>query len=349
MESSHLSRVLTTTLVVLGAFVAGSATTAAIVGTNGQADLAEVIAATTWTPQPTAMPTLSVTSNPDLLPAETYKIISTGMKGIAVGVFTVQAKSADAVIEAIGPLEMTVDGTYPSVISLYDGSTLVASKKFASSSGVVDITLTGLNVSLPKDSIKTFTFKVDMPAGTKAGTKLAPQNVYIKYRSGLKEAEFSKVPFNVQSFGTASSTQSQKLNPVEVISTSAAFGDTAKFGNKFAFDGNPKTFFASWSTSTTPGTYIGAQFSGYPVLTAIKFYPRIGYESRMAGGLIQGSNDASFNKNVATFYEFGTSTPTKNQYTTVKVSNTKGYKFYRYFNPKDSDVAEIEFQGIPAN
>jgi endoglucanase len=72
--------------------------------------------------------------------------------------------------------------------------------------------------------------------------------------------------------------------------------------------------------------------------------PRPGWETRLCGGMIQASNSANFSNGVVTLYTI-TNVPPSGTLTTVKLSNTTEYRYYRYIGPTNSycDIEELEF------
>jgi hypothetical protein len=78
---------------------------------------------------------------------------------------------------------------------------------------------------------------------------------------------------------------------------------------------------------------------------SISYAPRIGFESRMVGGIFQESNDPTFTTGVVTLATI-TSTPSDG-YTTIGVSGLAGYRYMRYLAPPGGygNIAEMQLFG----
>ena len=126
------------------------------------------------------------------------------------------------------------------------------------------------------------------------------------------------------------------------IGTTGSYRNHGDVGTN-VFDGNLSTFFDAPDAS---GDWVGLDLGSAKVVTQVKFAPRAGWESRMVGGQIQASNTANFSSDVVTLYTIPT-TPAAGVLTTVTLSNTAAYRYYRYIGPGNSycDIAELEFDG----
>jgi F5/8 type C domain len=139
-----------------------------------------------------------------------------------------------------------------------------------------------------------------------------------------------------------------EMQPTLTQLTGTAIGTAGSYDNQGntaakAFDGNLSTFFDAPSAS---GNWVGLDLSSAQVVTQVKYAPRTGWTGRMVGGEIQASNTANFSSGVVTLYTIN-STPTAGVLTTVSLSNTTAYRYYRYIGPANSycDIAELEFDG----
>jgi hypothetical protein len=118
-----------------------------------------------------------------------------------------------------------------------------------------------------------------------------------------------------------------------------------------AFDGNldgANNFFDGPDASGDwVGIDVGAGYAYVP--TQVKYCPRSGFESRMVGGVFQGSNTADFSSGVVTLYTI-TTKPADNTLTTATVNNTQAFRYLRYLGPTNGscDVCELQFWGYPA-
>jgi hypothetical protein len=109
------------------------------------------------------------------------------------------------------------------------------------------------------------------------------------------------------------------------------------------FDENLNTYFDGPNAS---GDWVGEAFAAPVVVTQVKFSARVGYETRMVGGMIQASNTADFSSGVVTLKTI-TYPPPSGSLKTVTLPNTTAYRYYRYIGPTNSycDIAELEFLG----
>ncbi len=136
-------------------------------------------------------------------------------------------------------------------------------------------------------------------------------------------------------------------NPVAQF-TGAVIGTTGSYhnqGNTAAnvFDSNLNTFFDAPDAS---GDWVGLDLGSAKIVTQVEFTPRPGLEGRMKGGQIQASNSANFSSGVVTLYTIP-STPTAGTLTTISLTNTTAYRYYRYIGPANSycNISELELDG----
>ncbi len=124
--------------------------------------------------------------------------------------------------------------------------------------------------------------------------------------------------------------------------TGTAFGTAGSYGNSGntyakALDGSTSTFF---DAPTGNGVYVGID-RGASASWQVRYFPRIGLESRMVGGKFQGSHDNS----TWTTLDTVTATP-GDVYTTAALSaDPATFRYLRYLSPSGGygNVAEIEF------
>jgi len=123
-----------------------------------------------------------------------------------------------------------------------------------------------------------------------------------------------------------------------VISSNPA-GTPYGFPASLAFDGNVFSFYDDGAT-TSP--WVGLDLGTATQLKKFEFWPRIGYESRMVGGVFQGSNDASFNTGVVTLATIATQPA--DEFATLTSSNiTTAFRYVRYLGPAGSNGNIAEF------
>jgi fibronectin type 3 domain-containing protein len=148
--------------------------------------------------------------------------------------------------------------------------------------------------------------------------------------------------------------ESGRSNEVNVVPALAGTiigtpGSWQSQGNTIAkvFDNDLSTYF----DAPDPGNadWAGLDLGTAEIITSIKFAPRSGFESRMVGGMFQGSNSPDFSGAV-TFFTIATSPPSGSM-TTIAVSNTTAFRYVRYLAPNAGygNIAELQIYGhVPA-
>jgi hypothetical protein len=166
-------------------------------------------------------------------------------------------------------------------------------------------------------------------------------STYIDGGSGTNTAytDLTDVTFNVQSRNPDLAAPGQLTGTI--IGTAGSYQND---GNTIAkvFDGNLTTYFDAPNAS---GSYVGLDLGTPQVVNQISFAPRSGWESRMLGGVLQGSNSASFSGAV-TLYTINF-TPASGGLTTVGFSNSTAYRYIRYVGPASGfcNIAELQIFG----
>ena len=121
-------------------------------------------------------------------------------------------------------------------------------------------------------------------------------------------------------------------------------GSYANNGNTIAkaVDGNLGTVF---NGPTANNDYVGYDLLTGRVIQSVAFAPRAGYESRMVGGIFQGSASSSFASPTTLFTI--TTAPVAGTYTVGTVATTTAFRYVRYLAPANGygDVAEVAFYG----
>jgi glucose/arabinose dehydrogenase len=114
-----------------------------------------------------------------------------------------------------------------------------------------------------------------------------------------------------------------------------------------AFDSNFNTFF---DAPTANGNWVGLNLGTPAVISQIKFAPRATLQTRMTGGIFQGSTTADFSAGVVNLYTI-TAPPVVGSFTTVAIANTSAFQYVRYLSPDLSygNVSELEFDGTPVS
>ena len=128
--------------------------------------------------------------------------------------------------------------------------------------------------------------------------------------------------------------------------TGSAFGFSPPYATGHdsakAFDGDVTTYSDDNSTSVdVMGIDLGS--GNAAMVSRIRYWPRATYESRMTGGVFQGSNDGT---NYTTLYTIS-GTPATGTWTTVNITNQTAYRYLRYQGPASGhcNADEIEFYG----
>ena len=114
-----------------------------------------------------------------------------------------------------------------------------------------------------------------------------------------------------------------------------------------AFDGNFNTYFDAPAPGN--GDWVGLDLGTAAQITQVKYAPRATFESRMVGGVIQGSNTADFSSGVVTLFTV-TTVPVSGAFTAQPITNTGTFRYVRYLAPNGTygDIAELEFDGTLA-
>jgi hypothetical protein len=151
---------------------------------------------------------------------------------------------------------------------------------------------------------------------------------------------------NVSTPSTTLSAATTSALSGTIIGTSGSYDGTSTIAK--VFDGNLNTFFDAPTAGTTNSpNWVGLDYGAATThrITAIAFAPRVGFESRMLGGVFQESNDATFSTGVVTLATI-TSTPADGV-TTIAVSGLAGYRYVRYVAPPGGygNIAEMQVFG----
>ena len=109
-----------------------------------------------------------------------------------------------------------------------------------------------------------------------------------------------------------------------------------------AFDGNTKTFYASYDRSRT---WVGLDLGSPHVITKVGWCPRESQPSRVQLGIFEGSNNPDFLDAVPLYLIPEGGTANKLDYADVNVS--RGFRYVRYLGPNDvrCNIGELEFYG----
>ncbi len=124
-----------------------------------------------------------------------------------------------------------------------------------------------------------------------------------------------------------------------VIGTSGSWNNNGNTIQK-AVDGDITSYFDG---PTANGNWVGLDLGSAKTISNLRFFPRIGYASRMNGGTFQAANIADFST-VVTLLAL-TNTPPDSTFTAQVITNTTAFRYVRYFSPNSSygNVAEVQF------
>jgi beta-galactosidase len=203
----------------------------------------------------------------------------------------------------------------------------------------------GANLSDFSDAVTLYTVTNTPPDGTMTAQFLtnAATFRYLRYLApangygNIAELEFYSLgPHNNKMAGA-------------VIGTSGSWNNSGNTIEK-AVDGDITTFF---DAPTGDGDWVGLDLGSAKQITNLRFLPRIGYASRMNGGIFQGANIVDFS--TAVNFLTLTSTPPDSTFTAQVITNLTAYRFVRYLAPSNGfgNVAEVQFYspstGVPVN
>jgi alpha-glucosidase len=128
-----------------------------------------------------------------------------------------------------------------------------------------------------------------------------------------------------------------------IIGTNGSFNNSGNTKAK-VFDGNTATFFDSPSAN---GSWAGLDLGQPKTVTAIQYFPRANWATRMINGVFQGATQADFSDAVtlATVGYY----PQDGAWTSVTLPQPSAFRYVRYLSPDGGscNVAEIRFLGLP--
>jgi fibronectin type 3 domain-containing protein len=139
----------------------------------------------------------------------------------------------------------------------------------------------------------------------------------------------------------ASTGTSSQLTGTPSASTTASWNNDGS-NYQTVFDGNTSTYFDS---PYSDGNWVQLDLGSARTITSIAYAPRVGFESRMVGGIFEASNDPTFGSGV-TVLDTLSSTPADG-ITSAGVSVTGTFRYVRYVAPAGSNgnIAEMQVFG----
>ncbi|PLB19033.1 MAG: Fibronectin type III domain protein [Flavobacteriaceae bacterium FS1-H7996/R] len=129
-----------------------------------------------------------------------------------------------------------------------------------------------------------------------------------------------------------------------LIGTEGSGGNNPATTKEAAVDGNIATYFDAPTNTAWVGYDLGED--GRSVITKVRYAPRPGLSHRMNGAQIQGANTPDFSDAEILFF---IPRPAEWVMTEQTISNSKGYRYIRYYSPNGyGSIAELEFYGLAA-
>lgn len=133
----------------------------------------------------------------------------------------------------------------------------------------------------------------------------------------------------------------------KIIGTTGSFKDGPTTIAQ-AFDGNINTAVDAAASTGGDDCWLGLDLGTPRPITRIRFYPRLNWVSRMAGGKFQGSSTPDFAAPVD-LYTLDDA-PTNGQWTEITdLASAQPFRYVRYLSPEDgwNNIAELEFDTSP--
>ncbi len=116
----------------------------------------------------TANSNLTLSSNSTTQRSESWRYTALdGVHGVAIGSISLKSDTGDSIVNNIS-VSLKNSSTAPSTVYLYDGAVLVDSRAFAT-----NLSFQNLDITVPKDTLKVLTIKVDMPSNTATGSSVS--------------------------------------------------------------------------------------------------------------------------------------------------------------------------------
>ncbi len=159
---------------------------------------------------------------------------------------------------------------------------------------------------------------------------------------------------NAQALETQAAVLVQQITPASVPGfvactnkfSGTVIGTSGSYNNggstiAMVFDGSLTTYF---DAPVTSGAWVGLDLGTNKMIGQINYWPRIGWASRMLGGVFQGDNTANFS-NPVTLYTIFVVPPDNGTVTAIPITNSTAFRYVRYVGPANGscNVAELQF------
>ncbi len=224
----------------------------------------------------------------------------------------------------------------------------------ASVNGTVSILF---SEGLDRQSAETvFNYSVDNGSATVTAAKLQNDNRTVQLNvSGISSCKQIELTVqNIKDDANPANTLTQAIRTVvvgpqsskltgELIGSGEPYQGNSSVHYRAAVDGNTSTF----ADCMGDAVWVGYDFGKgqLMIITAVRYYPREGYEDRMGGRSFEISSDGVNWKKLCTIREI----PAAKTFTSMTVVHSEPVRFIRYDGTGGYlNVSEIEFFGYPA-
>ena len=292
----------------------------------------------------------SVTKVPT--PTPTPTTTTTQLTGTTYGTSGSYANSGNTIAKATdGSLSTYFDSAQAngSAVGIDLGSARVVSQiKFAPRSGYASRMVGGVfqassDVNFASNVVTVYTVSATPASGSLTAVPTGTTTAYRYWRYVGPNGGYGNIA-EFQLFGAATSTPT----PTATKLTGALIGTTGSYANSGdtiakAVDGSLSTYFDS---AAATGSWVGYDLGTAATVASVSFAPRSGYESRIVGGVFQGSDSPQFTSGVVNLYTV-TAAPKAGVLTTAAVTASGSFRYVRYLSPSNgyANVAEVNFFG----
>jgi hypothetical protein len=263
----------------------------------------------------------------------TFFFSDIGLNPATAYTYTVEAVAGGVDSTPSGSLAVTTPPLSPGTPTLTSSTSTTATIAWTASptAGVTAYDVLRNGVQIGQTNGTTFTYP---------DTLLNPSTTY-SYTVEAVANGIASAPSGALSVNTPAAPSGALTGTV--IGTAGSYDGKSTDAAAAAFDNNLNTFF---DAPTANGNWVGLNLGSTYTITSIKFAPRVGFESRMVGGIIEASNDPTFGTGVTVLYTINLAPP--DGLTTQSVSLAGTYRYVRYLAPAGSygNSAELQVFGF---